>query len=333
MVESNCKCPVCGIDAFEEDVIHRFAKMYSCNRCGKFIIESDSYSFFSSNEPGPKIKASLFWYLRQIDNSGLRPKKIPLIFSSDWEEGIRDNYQFISIRSLLNLFPQNINEQINMILVNIAKEICFVGGELVIDWSNRIESYPLFFIDVNYIDNKSYKQLEEKIAILKENGLLKLIENHGDMKLGYTLTAKGWGIVQDLQSKKDIIPQAFIAMWFDSSMNIARDKIRKAISDCGYLPVVIDEKEYNSFIVPEIFYEIENSRFVVADFTGDRGGVYYEAGYAKGLKKEVIMTCKKEKFNPHFDTKQINFIIWENEDELYERLVKRIKATVGCTNR
>jgi len=38
-------------------------------------------------------------------------------------------------------------------------------------------------------------------------------------------------------------------------------------------------------------------RFIVADFTGQRGGVYFEAGYALGLRKPVIWTCKRDWFN------------------------------------
>ena len=33
---------------------------------------------------------------------------------------------------------------------------------------------------------------------------------------------------------------------------------------------------------------------VVADFTGHRGGVYFEAGFARGLGIPVVWTCHKE---------------------------------------
>ena len=204
-----------------------------------------------------------------------------------------------------------------------------IGGEITVDLGEGKESFSVFIIDVDYTSYNAQKQLNEKINILTDTQLLKQTEVLDDGKVAYTLTPKAWNIVQNIQSKTNIPPQAFIAMWFDSSMTNARNVISQAISDCGYLPVVIDEKEYNSFIVPEILYEIENSSFIVADFTGDRGGVYYEAGFAKGLRKEVIMTCQDGKFDPHFDTKQINHIIWKTEDELYERLKKRIKATIG----
>ena len=85
--------------------------------------------------------------------------------------------------------------------------------------------------------------------------------------------------------------------------------------------------------MPEIFYEIERSKFVVVDVTFPNYGAYYEAGYAQALGKQVIMCCRKAEFDsdggrPHFDVAQKSMIVWENEGELVERLKKRIEATV-----
>ena len=125
--------------------------------------------------------------------------------------------------------------------------------------------------------------------------------------------------------------KVFVAMWFGGQMKDARKRIESAIRDCGYEPMLIDIKEHNNQIVPEIFKEIEDSEFVIADLTGNRGGVYYEAGFATARGKQVILSCK-EKTKTHFDVAQINTIYWKDEDDLYERLVKRIKATVGENN-
>ncbi len=35
-------------------------------------------------------------------------------------------------------------------------------------------------------------------------------------------------------------------------------------------------------------------RFMIADFTGHRGGVYFEAGFAHGLGIPVIWTCRED---------------------------------------
>lgn len=119
-------------------------------------------------------------------------------------------------------------------------------------------------------------------------------------------------------------------MNFAEKMINARESIVKAVKDSGYMPVLIDVKEHNNQIVPEIYKEIEESRFVIADLTGQRGGVYYEAGYAKANNKPLILCCKKTQEEvPHFDVAQINTIFWSDEKNLYDRLIKRIEATIG----
>jgi hypothetical protein len=70
----------------------------------------------------------------------------------------------------------------------------------------------------------------------------------------------------------------------------------------------------------------------VADFTGQRGGVYFEAGFALGLGQQVIWLCRKDVLNDvHFDTRQYNYITWEIDklQELARALTLRIEATIG----
>jgi hypothetical protein len=71
-------------------------------------------------------------------------------------------------------------------------------------------------------------------------------------------------------------------------------------------------------------------RFVVADYTGHRGGVYFEAGFAIGLGLTVIPTCRADDVSDlHFDIKHLNTLLWNNPAELADKLSKRIRAVVG----
>lgn len=116
-------------------------------------------------------------------------------------------------------------------------------------------------------------------------------------------------------------------MSFDEDLKVVREYISKVIKDEGLTPLLIDSKEHNNQIVPEIFSEIDKAKFVIADLTHHKTGVYYEAGYAKGKGKEVIFTCSRADFeNRHFDVAQTNTIVWETPVELSERLAKRIEA-------
>jgi hypothetical protein len=71
---------------------------------------------------------------------------------------------------------------------------------------------------------------------------------------------------------------------------------------------------------------------LVADFTIQRGGVYFEAGYGLGLGMHVIWTVRSDALNDvHFDNRQYNFIRWEagKWDALEFALKNRIEATIG----
>ena len=111
-----------------------------------------------------------------------------------------------------------------------------------------------------------------------------------------------------------------------------RKVLKQAILKAGYFPILIDEVQYNGQIVPEMLYQIRESRFVIAELSHHNNGAYYEAGYALGLGKEVIHICEEEAMGSklHFDVKQVNTITYKADDldGLKERLIKRIQATI-----
>ena len=171
--------------------------------------------------------------------------------------------------------------------------------------------------------------------------LLEMLAERGTIKLGsgspipqIRVLAKGYEQVSN--SALDVeYDQAFVAMWFHDSMLEAYETgIDAAVRAVGYRPLRIDRKEHVNKIDDEIIAEIRRSRFLVADFTSDpgcpRGGVYFEAGFALALGKPVIWTCRQDLIDHvHFDTRQFNHIVWENPEELAERLKNRIGAVIG----
>lgn len=157
------------------------------------------------------------------------------------------------------------------------------------------------------------------------------------------LTPEGMKRLEELETKAVNSEQAFVAMWFDESVDEVYEKgIEPAIRDAGYRPLRIDKKEHNNKIDDEIILEIRRSQFVVCDFTCElvehdgkrtalpRGGVYYEAGFAQGLGKQVIWMCRADHIeHVHFDTRQFNHIRWETSEDLRTQLRKRIDEAIG----
>lgn len=143
------------------------------------------------------------------------------------------------------------------------------------------------------------------------------------------ITAKGLLHLEGASGQDSSI--GFCAMWFSEEVfPLWRDAIHPAIQNAGYQPLRIDTKQHNGKIDDEIMASIRGARFVVADFTGNRGGVYYEAGFAHGLGLPVIFMCR-EGDDLHFDIRQYNCIFWKSDqlDEAKTRLTNRIKATLG----
>ena len=161
---------------------------------------------------------------------------------------------------------------------------------------------------------------------------LSYIESHSTMGRAYDhrLTASGWERVIEVRRTERDSDQAFVAMWFDSSLDSAFDNgFKLALEETGYRPVRIDREQYNEKIDDRIIAEIRRSGLVVADFTGNRQGVYFEAGFAMGLGIPVIWTCKQDDIGSvHFDTRQYNHIIWTEAEGLKEKLINRIEATI-----
>jgi hypothetical protein len=156
----------------------------------------------------------------------------------------------------------------------------------------------------------------------------------GKIDLPVRITPRGFKLLDELRYSSPENPIGFCAMWFSDDLKpLWTEAIEPAIRDAGYEPKRIDQHEHVNRIDDEIVAMIRRSRFVVADFTGQRGGVYFEAGYALGQGLRVIWTCREDELEKgiHFDTRQYNFLKWTPGEygDLKGRLQNRIEATLG----
>jgi hypothetical protein len=177
----------------------------------------------------------------------------------------------------------------------------------------------------------SVKEFVHLLHLLEEQ---KWIELLGTMDVQ---TVKlNWRGIDELQSRAleiEGLTEAFVAMWFDDSVKPAfTEAIGPAVSAAGWKPIRVDFTNYNGDVVDEVLARIRRSRFLIADLTAHRGGVYFEAGFAFGLGRDVIFTCRKDAIKDlHFDLRNYNFIAWTADalDAFGDRLRNRIEATIG----
>ncbi|UNT54879.1 nucleoside 2-deoxyribosyltransferase [Lysinibacillus capsici] len=314
-------CPLCGNQQAKISGIGELNSYYEvkCKTCGDFRITDQAKQNLDSKEfRENKPKLSAFITKRKLLN--VNGSNIITIFAEK-PKNLEDipYHPVLSLDEIISQFPIITSERINQALINLTLESKFPGDEIGI--SQR--SYPLLF--------SSTQNTEEIFFIL--NSLQEKGYIHGEVKTLPTkikVSAKGWDRVHELYNGLNgESKQGFIAMSFSEDMDAASEKIRSAINDAGYVPMRIDNKQHNNRIDSEIIAEIRRSKFIVADVTQHRNGVYYEAGFAQGLGIPVIWTCSKADFDKlHFDTRQINHIRWEDEEQLYNELYNRIRATI-----
>jgi len=225
-----------------------------------------------------------------------------------------------NLDSFLVLRNPSFHSRADKLLLHIEKETDYAGEYLIKEPLWISSSWCLNDDELNasleYLEysNRLHKQIDNKQAL-------------------YKIIYGGWEHLERLKEVNPDSNQCFMAMWFDDQLKLIYDNaFAKAVSDAGYKPHRVDQREYNDNIDDEIIVQIKRSLFVVADFTGHRGGVYYEAGYAKGLGLEVIWTCRQDDIDKlHFDIRQYNFIEWDTEHlpEFAEKLRKRIESVFG----
>lgn len=105
-----------------------------------------------------------------------------------------------------------------------------------------------------------------------------------------------------------------------------RNGMREACQESNNIAFFLDQSAHSENIYNKMLENIRNCKFLIADLTTQNTGVYFEAGFAKALGKTVIFTCKKSDFdNIHFDVKQIQIIIWDDERDLSNKLAKQIR--------
>lgn len=294
-----------------------YSTAYCCSYCGDYLLDRQDSARLSSQSDS-KFKIACILNERRLKGLG----GIALSNKTDKVNKVCGHPQ-VSIDDILDEFPKKASDFFNRTILNLSRlaKRPFEGIKLEAEMAHLL----LFT-----------SEHEECNAILRElaqQGFIRFLETKRGPQLRYFfLTTKFWEKVENLQKEEVDNKRAFVAMWFDESMNdYYKDGIKKAIEDAGYLPVRIDLQDFNEKICDEIIAEIKRSKFLIADFSKMRSAVFFEAGFAKGLGREVIYTIMKKyieelKFN--FDTRQYNHIVYDSPEDLRKQLYNRICATI-----
>lgn len=301
-------CPICDCDS-KFIPTNKDGENVDCPRCGLYFITRSA--------------------LANIKNSRLSERQVANF--SGW---LRENPEIIvntqNLDMLLALKTPKVSERAEKLMIAIEKNSMLIGDYVGISYSNTANSW----LSVSWSENSDeLTYLIDKYLLQEQHWILDTKTYSLDANISVQLTPSGYAYLDQLRQGKGDGAQGFCAMWFDKSvLPIWTEAISPAIVDAGYRPIKINEVNHNNRIDDEILSQIRRSRFVIADFTGKRGGVYFEAGFALGLGITVIWTVRDVDLKGiHFDNRQYNFIQWNLNDlpSFKKALQNRIEATLG----
>ena len=270
---SYTKCPICNSPAYVDPTAIDCLAV-KCSRCGKFSITFQATELLAAAKSDSQIVGTISGYV--LESNGLRIDSGQVDF-------------------LLGLRPIPIAEKANRLFKFIAKSHPKIGdafnapdfGMDQIQYSVQTgmhEGKPDDFFQLcnarlKWLSCASISDHLELTFILRrmlaeEQQLFAISKSDGN----FSFTPKGWQYLSTLQLEHSKSSTAFVAMWFsDSVSHVYADAIHPAITSSGYTPFRMDQHHHNGKIDDEIIVQIKECKFLIADFTGGRGGVYFEA--------------------------------------------------------
>lgn len=347
-MKSKARCFFCGslCEEFERHEDH--AGFYDCPVCGRYAISAWDVNDRELDLKGSRDKIAAYLYHRNKLLEEERPEEyVTFIGTKEHFDGLlpnHPNYHHVTMEEVKSFWPHRFADRIDYILQALSLKSRFFGDDVFVDF---IEKCSLMFVLRNHAEDPD----EEEDANTQADAICDYFEHVGYAKVEregngvyLTLLAEGWSRLEEIQRSDLDNKDIFVSMSFDDSTKQTREAIRAGIIEAGFSPKFIDEIIHNKQIVPEMFRLIRECRFLILDISEPNYGAYYEAGYALGLGKEVIISCSAETFyrkydseeekkyakylKPHFDIAQKQILIWNDYNDLIKKISKWIKALI-----
>ncbi len=352
---SQIKCPYCG-----KSYSKFFPAMNLCC-CTQCLRNGESICFSECEVPSQDLidKALIYTIYHETESKQyfLGSKEEYEKISKQLKNTTYGNVPFVHIspEQVEAWYPRTFAQKIDYILLYFAVHTKY-NGEARSYSLRKFKS--IFFVQADQTAKNYSDQVIEQVKYIL-NYLIReefvetgLIDNNGrytlrlfsgwEVSQSIRLTPKALARVDELQKDINNNKNIFVAISFAKEAEQIWNAITEAIEDkdVGFVDIAKKEKIHNQQIMPHIMRLIRESRFLIMDITDPNYGAYYEAGYALGLGKEVIITCRKDvhdrkafkcdkdetcrfeekALKPHFDIAQKQILVWENTADLTKQL-------------
>jgi hypothetical protein len=125
-------------------------------------------------------------------------------------------------------------------------------------------------------------------------------------------------------------PRAFVVMQFSDEFNaLYSDVIKPTCEKFGFDVIRADDIYKSGLIIEDITRAIQEASLVLADITPDNPNVFYEVGYAHGIKKPTILLSERKRNALPFDVSGFRTLFYDNsiggKGEVESRLTKHLQ--------
>jgi len=293
-------CPICKYqDAkIAENTSGADRSEILCKNCIKYKISGSALATLSNRDKDVELSYS-------IRRRNRRNEKVCVTTTNRGEiiEGIE--------------IPKTIKDKAESILKEVYTHDKLLSSGLSIT-NNNVASYAI----------EDTIRLRPILQYLEDSGWFRIMRYFGGEAL-LTITGAGIDYAESIVNPNFKTKQVFVAMSFNPELDVIyHEAIAKAVEQCGLTPIRIDLDYFNGEIVSNVLSRISQSRFLIADYTDNRNGVYFETGYAIGKGLPVIYCCREsDKGHIHFDVNHYNFIYWNEVNDFKTEIVNRITNT------
>ncbi len=298
-------------------------------RIGQFMY----YKLFTSENPFPYFFNQILFantFYRELS------KDTPKSFKLKKALGLMSNDEFLTKRFHLNL--QNTRRELPyrvIVSVSYAKRgnddgfLITMRSEPIVIYQRNILGWKYDFSESDYNDiidtNKDFitEAMNAVGFIIVEKP--RVVEDSSDLKKVITITPTLFKIPDKSIRKNCVGVMMPIKKEFDGVL----ESIKKACSNVNMSCYRADDIWKDSTIIQDVFELIYRSSIVIADFSGKNPNVFYEAGIAHTLGKDVIPITQHINdipfdLQPHRTLKYLNNS--EGLKQLSEGLEERLKT-------
>ena len=244
-------CPICGNKSQEEST-NRDGYHILCPKCGEFFISRTLESMFQHQDNRTHNYKISSWTSEQNKVFG----NIPDLLTTDLDTII--NQRKKTIKEKFDCFIKTIstlnNGQINQNDFNH----CYIYDD------NELGIFYQKALDNKYINGTIQKYLDGLLLMMYQG-----------------ICFDGLEYIESLAQTNENSKNVFVAFHFTKELKeIFDNDVKEIVEELGlnYIRVSSSTTDTNKTINDEIIGKIKSSKIVIADFTGQRNSVYFEAG-------------------------------------------------------